>query len=42
VNFYKSLNPKGFLVLGKVESLMSVNEGLFERFNVTERIFQKS
>lgn len=42
VNFYKSLNSKGFLVLGKVESLMSVNEGLFERFNITERIFQKS
>ncbi len=41
VNFYKSLNAKGFLILGKVEGLMSVNEGLFERFNITERIFQK-
>ena len=41
VNFYKSLDAKGFLILGKVEGLMSVNEGLFERFNITERIFQK-
>ncbi|MDD5260011.1 MAG: protein-glutamate O-methyltransferase CheR [bacterium] len=41
INFYKSLNPKGFLVLGKVEGLMSTNEGLFERFNITERIFRK-
>lgn len=42
VSFYKSINQKGFLVLGKVESLLSVNEGLFERFNVTERIYQKT
>lgn len=42
VSFYKSINQKGFLVLGKVESLLSVNEGLFERFDVTERIYQKA
>ncbi|MBI5555059.1 MAG: protein-glutamate O-methyltransferase CheR [Elusimicrobia bacterium] len=41
VNFYKSINAKGFLILGKVEGLMSANEGLFERFNITERIYQK-
>lgn len=41
IDFYKSLNNKGFLILGKVEGLMSVNEGLFVNFNLSERIYQK-
>jgi len=40
-NFYKSLAPKGYIVAGKTESLMHINEAYFERFDLQERIIRK-
>ncbi|HEV2146135.1 MAG TPA: protein-glutamate O-methyltransferase CheR [Longimicrobiaceae bacterium] len=40
-NFYDALVPGGFLVLGKVETLIGPTRGLFRAINNRERIFQK-
>jgi chemotaxis protein methyltransferase CheR len=40
-NFYKALVPRGYLVAGKTESLMDINETYFERFNLQERVLRK-
>ncbi|MFH1063324.1 MAG: protein-glutamate O-methyltransferase CheR [Candidatus Omnitrophota bacterium] len=40
-NFYKALAPKGYLVAGKTESLMDINESYFERINLQERVLRK-
>lgn len=40
-NFYKALLPKGYLVAGKTESLMDINESYFERINLQERVLRK-
>lgn len=40
-NFYEALLPGGFLVLGKVETLIGPTRGLFRAVNNRERIFQK-
>ncbi len=40
-NFYNALIKGGFLVAGKVEALLGIGDGLFERIDVTERIFKK-
>ncbi len=40
-NFYKALAPLGYLVAGKTESLMDINESYFERVNLQERILRK-
>ncbi|MEK7274177.1 MAG: protein-glutamate O-methyltransferase CheR [Candidatus Desantisbacteria bacterium] len=40
-NLYAALNPHGFLVLGKAESLASSLNGLLEVVDVGERVFQK-
>ena len=39
--FYDSLVPGGFLVLGKVETLIGVARTLFRSVNNRERIFQR-
>ena len=39
--FYEALVPGGFLVLGKVETLIGPARGLFRALNNRERIFQK-
>jgi len=39
--FYQSLVPGGFLVLGKVETLMGKSRKLFKPVDLKERIFQK-
>lgn len=39
--FYEALVPGGFLVLGKVETLIGPARGLFRSLNNRERIFQK-
>ncbi|HEX2189647.1 MAG TPA: protein-glutamate O-methyltransferase CheR [Longimicrobiaceae bacterium] len=39
--FYDALLPGGFLVLGKVETLIGPTRGLFRAVNNRERIFQK-
>jgi chemotaxis methyl-accepting protein methylase len=40
-DFYDALIPGGFLVLGKVETLIGPTRGLFRSVNNRERIFQK-
>ncbi len=40
-NFYDALLPGGFLVLGKVETLIGPTRGLFRAVNNRERVFQK-
>lgn len=40
-NFYDALLPGGYLVLGKVETLIGPTRGLFRAVNNRERIFQK-
>ena len=40
-DFYDALVPGGFLVLGKVETLIGVARTLFRPVNNRERIFQK-
>lgn len=40
-NFYNSLEPGGYLVLGKSESLWGGMAQLFEMWNGTERIYKK-
>ncbi len=40
-NFYKGLAPRGYLVAGKTESLMDINESYFERADLQERILRK-
>jgi chemotaxis methyl-accepting protein methylase len=42
VEFHKRLSPGGFLVLGKVETLLGEARGLFTPLNARERVFQKS
>ena len=39
--FAGALNPSGFLVLGKVESLWGYSQSLFEAFDNRERIYRK-
>jgi chemotaxis methyl-accepting protein methylase len=39
--FHKRLSPGGFLVLGKVETLLGEARGLFTPVNARERVFQK-
>ena len=39
--FHRALAPGGFLVLGKVESLLGAARGLFSPVNARERIFRK-
>jgi chemotaxis protein methyltransferase CheR len=39
--FYDALRPGGFLVLGKVETLIGPARMLFRALNNRERIFQK-
>ncbi|MDB4870077.1 MAG: methyltransferase, CheR-type, SAM-binding domain, C-terminal [Gemmatimonadales bacterium] len=40
-HFHKTLAPGGFLVLGKVETLLGEARGLFSPVNARERIFRK-
>jgi len=40
-NFYRSLVPGGFLVAGKTESVMDIEENQFEIFDLNERILRK-
>jgi chemotaxis protein methyltransferase CheR len=40
-NFHEALAPNGFLVAGKTESLMDINETYFQRVNLQERILRK-
>ena len=40
-HFHKTLAPGGFLVLGKVETLLGESRGLFSPVNARERIFRK-
>jgi chemotaxis methyl-accepting protein methylase len=40
-HFHKALAPGGFLVLGKVETLLGEARGLFSPVNARERIFRK-
>ncbi|MBU1043719.1 MAG: protein-glutamate O-methyltransferase CheR [Candidatus Omnitrophica bacterium] len=40
-NFYKALAPLGYLVAGKTESLMDINESHFAIFDLQERILKK-
>jgi chemotaxis protein methyltransferase CheR len=39
--FHRALAPGGFLVLGKVETLLGAARGLFSPVNARERIFSK-
>ncbi len=39
--FYKSLSPTGFMVLGRVETLLGTPRTLFNAVDLRERIFQK-
>jgi chemotaxis methyl-accepting protein methylase len=40
-HFHATLRPDGFLVLGKVETLLGDSRGLFSAVNARERIFRK-
>jgi len=40
-NFYAALAPYGFLVAGKTESLMGIDESLYEKIDLAERILRK-
>lgn len=40
-HFHSTLRPGGFLVLGKVETLLGDSRGLFSPVNARERIFRK-
>lgn len=40
-HFYRALAPGGFLVLGKVETLLGESRNLFSPVNARERIFRK-
>jgi len=40
-NFYQALAPGGYLIAGKVETLIGTGEKMFERIDVVERIFRK-
>jgi chemotaxis protein methyltransferase CheR len=41
-HFHETLAPGGFLVLGKVETLLGATRGLFTPVNARERIFRKT
>lgn len=41
VGIHNTLNPDGYLVLGKVESLPDLSRPLFEPVNIAERVYQK-
>ncbi|XRO76725.1 CheR family methyltransferase [Methanocaldococcus sp. 10A] len=41
LKFYESLNPGGFLILGKTEILHGEAKKLFKTYNARERIYQK-
>jgi chemotaxis protein methyltransferase CheR len=41
VDFYDALNPQGFLVIGKTETLLGPAREKFKVFSVTERVFSK-
>ncbi len=41
LNFYNALNPGGFLVLGKTETLLGRAREMFKLFNNVERIYAK-
>ena len=40
-NFYKVLNPEGYLVIGKVESILGSPKDLFKPVDLNKKIFQK-
>jgi len=40
-NFYNALNPKGYLVIGKVESILGAPKDLFIPVDLNKKIFQK-
>jgi len=40
-NFHKGLNKNGFLVAGKVETIMGIAEDIFDRLDYADRIFKK-
>jgi chemotaxis protein methyltransferase CheR len=40
-DFYNALNPGGFFVMGKTETLVGDSRDLFIPYNLTERIFRK-
>ena len=41
VRFHEALSPGGFLVLGKVETLLGATRSLFEPVDARERIFRR-
>lgn len=41
VNFYEALNPRGYLVIGKVEGLLGALKELFIPVDLNKKIFQK-
>jgi chemotaxis protein methyltransferase CheR len=41
-NFYDALAPGGFLILGKVESIIGDTTALFKCVNIAERIYRRS
>ncbi|MCM8812685.1 MAG: protein-glutamate O-methyltransferase CheR [Candidatus Omnitrophica bacterium] len=40
-NFHAALTAGGYLVAGKVEAVLGITDGLFERVNPAEKIFRK-
>jgi len=40
-DFYNALNPGGFFIMGKTETLVGPSRGTFVPFNTKERIFRK-
>ncbi len=41
MDFYNALNPGGFFIMGKTETLVGESRELFQTYNTRERIFQK-
>jgi chemotaxis protein methyltransferase CheR len=41
MDFYNALNPNGFFVMGKTETLVGEARNKFQAYNSSERIFQK-
>jgi chemotaxis methyl-accepting protein methylase len=39
--FHRALAPDGFLVLGRVETLLGKARGMFSPVNARERVFRK-
>jgi chemotaxis protein methyltransferase CheR len=40
-DFYNALNPGGFFIMGKTETLVGESRDLFIPYNLNERIFRK-